>query len=436
MSTSSTSASWPSPAGVAALLDEALHAGPGHPRPALRYLRRKPGRGLVAVYGDPADEMYTVTVDEDAPSGDATIQRFPEDARLPGLAESVRPSRDGAVWAALSAAAAAQHGQPVVVESVSAVPLRYKPGDRCVIRYRLSARTRSGEELSIPVIGKLYRDVRQAWEATELAELLWAVQGSHPWAPRPLGVAAPLPLALTQDLGSATDTPPTVAGTEVLRMGGGSSTAVLHAAATALADLHMSGVAQVGTAERTGAHEAVKGANRAATIARYVPELAGQAMAVTGALGRALEGARPGVARPAHGSFKPSQLLCRDGAVLMVDFDQFCLADPALDLGYFLAYLRPPSIWYHRSGTRAWFEEAAAAFLSAYGDAARTRGMDPEELDGARRRSHVYEAALLLKIAARRPNRMHSPRPKEVRALLDEADACLRAAAGPPHVQA
>jgi hypothetical protein len=37
----------------------------------------------------------------------------------------------------------------------------------------------------------------------------------------------------------------------------------------------------------------------------------------------------------------------------------------------------------------------------------------------------VFEAALLLKIAARRANRLHSPRPGEVAAVLDEAAGLL-----------
>jgi hypothetical protein len=37
----------------------------------------------------------------------------------------------------------------------------------------------------------------------------------------------------------------------------------------------------------------------------------------------------------------------------------------------------------------------------------------------------VFEAALLLKIAARRANRLHSPRPGEVAAVLDEVSGSL-----------
>jgi hypothetical protein len=40
-------------------------------------------------------------------------------------------------------------------------------------------------------------------------------------------------------------------------------------------------------------------------------------------------------------------------------------------------------------------------------------------------RAAVYEAALLLKIAARRVNRLHSPRPGEAAAVLEEIDGLL-----------
>ncbi len=454
---SSTTTPWPTPTGVAAVLDDVLHTDATHPRPALRYLRRKPGRGLVAVYGNAAEDMYTVTVDEATASGQAssgavaadpdspeedgvvrigrlgvTIQRFPHDDQLPGLAAVIHPPQGGPLWTALAAVAGAQPGQDgLALQSVSAAPVRYKPGDRCVIRYRVEAQTPSGTLVSSSVIGKLYRTLGQAHEASALAERLWALQGRQPWTAQPLGVVDPLPLVLTEDLGSAFDTPATVGGTEVLRMGTDPTSTELGAAATALADLHLSAAALADTPERTGAQEAVKAAKRAATISAYVPELADETTSAAQGLCAALAASRPHSPRPAHGSYKPSQLLYRSGSVLLVDFDQFCLADPALDLGYFLAYLRPPGIWYHRSGTRSWFDAAAATFLTAYGAAARAGGMRDEELEGVLRRCHVYEAALLFKIAARRPNRLHSARPGEVRSLLEEVTACLAASEAP-----
>ncbi|MDQ1718769.1 MAG: hypothetical protein QOE89_2722, partial [Pseudonocardiales bacterium] len=131
---------------------------------------------------------------------------------------------------------------------------------------------------------------------------------------------------------------------------------------------------------------------------------------------------------PAHGSYKPSQLLVRDGSVFLVDFDQFCQADPALDVGYFMAYLRPPGLFYDRRGTRDWFDTAAETFRNAYLGARLERGATTADTASILSRSSVYEAALLLKIAARRPNRLHSPRPGEVHALLREITGCLRTA--------
>ena len=123
--------------------------------------------------------------------------------------------------------------------------------------------------------------------------------------------------------------------------------------------------------------------------------------------------------------------MVRDGAVFLVDFDQFCLADPALDVGYFLAYLRPAGLWYHRAGRRAWFEAAAEAFLSTYLRPPRRAGESAATCAGIAGRAPVFEAALLLKIAARRANRLHSPRPGEVAAVLDEVSRPPRRSAGP-----
>ena len=111
--------------------------------------------------------------------------------------------------------------------------------------------------------------------------------------------------------------------------------------------------------------------------------------------------------------------------VFLVDFDQFCLADPALDVGYFLAYLRPAGLWYRRAGRRAWFETAAEVFRSTYLDRLAERGESAATCAGIAGRAPVFEAALLLKIAARRANRLHSPRPGEVAAMLEEVSGLL-----------
>lgn len=416
-----------------------LLSSPGELQHPVRlvYLRRKPGRGLVAVYHSTGGErgIFTASLGEaalaDSTHREPTVQTFPADERLPGLADAMAPTQSSAVRRALEAAAASR--LPAAgrwrLLAATADPLRYKPGDRCVIRYRASFES-SGLQparASLSVIGKLYRRRSEATVAQSTLERLAAM----PWSAAPLAAAESLPLLLTVDLGSGSDEPPVVPGTCAIRnVAGQTPDPALHTAATALADLHTSGVATAGTPLRTGADEAAKAGKRASALSAYLPQLRAHIQRATGRVQARLCGLTSDLSWPAHGSYKPSQLLVRGASVFLVDFDQFCLADPALDLGYFLAYLRPPGLWQRRAGTRAWFAAAAAAFLSAYDDGLRERGIDAAARSGILTRCPGYEAAALLKIAARRGNRLQSPRPREVAAILREIDQCLTATQG------
>jgi thiamine kinase-like enzyme len=118
-------------------------------------------------------------------------------------------------------------------------------------------------------------------------------------------------------------------------------------------------------------------------------------------------------------------LLFHSGQVFVVDFDGFCMADAALDVGYFLAYLRPSGLWYGNPGMREWFEAAARVFVATYRQAMLEAGVSPAAVDGILERSRLYEAALIFKIATRRVNRLNSPRPKELSAMLEEIATCI-----------
>jgi len=434
----------PNVTGATSALDGFLaRRGTGAPRPPLRYLRRKPGRGLVAVFG-PGDTgaIFTVTVDEasvlaaaggDATASGCTINEFPVDPQLPHLDTVMTPAGHPPLAAALESAAREVHDVPPdrPLTRIGAEPVRYKPGDRCVIRYRLrfgdagSAEGANSDVRTCTLVAKLYRERGEAQAATDLLARLHTRAGLA-WTARPLGVAPELPLALTEDLDSPTA--PARSGLDVVHPGSDAAVEVVRRAAGALADLHTSGLDTGGLTRRTGADEAGKAAKRATLLEQYVPELTPVVRQVTGELRTTLAGLPGDTVRPGHGSYKPSQLLVRDGAVFVVDFDQVCLADPALDVGYFLAYLRPAGLWYRRAGRRDWFEAAADAFLSTYLRRLADRGESTETCAGIVGRAPVFEAALLLKIAARRANRLHSPRPGEVAAVLDEVSRSLASA--------
>ena len=255
--------------------------------------------------------------------------------------------------------------------------MRYKPGDRCVLRYHLGFdRPDSDEHARLSVIGKLYREPRQAAEAEELLTRLRR-SAAGAWCPAPLGRVDALALLLSEDLGERRSNPPTRTGIDVVRPGHSQAMATIAAAARALADLHTSDVAPIATASRTGTDEATKAGKRARVLGEYLPSAAPTIAELATAVCDRLKSLEPMRERPSHGSYKPSQLLVRGDAVFLVDFDQFCRADPALDVGYFLAYLRPPGLFYHRRGTREWFLSAAGTFVDAYRDAMAGHGVPP-----------------------------------------------------------
>ena len=461
------------PAVVTEVIERAGGSAP--PKLAMAYLRVKPGRGLAAVYrtvprtSGVADHppMIYLSIDETGlegvrarslsaflrgagiegawpgvvaiPSAGLVLQSFPTDRRLPALVAACDLHPGSPAFAALEAAAVEEEDSSAVrLLGASVTPLRYKPGDRCVLRYRLELEAGSRRS-DTTVIGKVYRDPREAErihglldrmhdsQSAQTGAVVAGVRLTSPLVPRPLAVVSDLGLTLNEDVrrpgvGVVTGTDalgprPELAAIPEQRLG---------SAAVALARLHTGSVNADPEAVRTPDVAASRALARAERLREYAPEAADRALAIAEALGRCLRATTGAPALPAHGSFKPAQLLFREGdEVVVTDFDQFCRAEPALDVGYFLAYLRPSSLWHGKRGARAWFSRAASGFTEPYREAMTALGAEPSVTDGALERAALYEAALVFKIANRRPNRLNSIRPHELGEMLAEADGCL-----------
>jgi len=437
--------------GLSSIVVELLERAPEPLRPGIegrvglfpRYVRRKPGRGLAIIYNASAlnssrrgrrttpERWVTLTLGERSFS----VQIFPADDRLPTLAACCDPAPDSPLFAALEAAARVQLGDPAWrLVAATAEPVRYKPGSRCVIRYAVrlaNAMSEGAPQRELALFGKLYSDPDRARTIQATMRQLYAEQAEagEPILPRPLGTVETLGLALTEAVGTPE------AGLRALRprfvrAGGGEILEVvipgdeLRLTAQALARLHTTAVRAVGSLRR-GIGEARSVAKRAALIAAQNPTHADAVQRLARDLATCLEALQPDAYRPAHGGFKASQLLFRGHRVVIVDFDGICLADPALDVGYFLAYLRPAGLWYDRPGMRRWFEDSAASFVDAYRRSLGEHGIDDAVTDGILGRARFYEAALLFKIATRRANRLNSPRPGELSAMLTEIAQCV-----------
>ena len=475
--------------GIVTLLFARAHRPllPGAQKPLglfVRYLRRKPARGLAVIYSvdelghsgkarvsDP-NRSVSLTLDEEALDGahinfteaqareaqlevqatgvlrahsiGLSVQAFPADGGLPALAASCDAASHGRVFEALQVAARTQlddGGWRLI--SASAIPVRYKPANRCVIRYSLTMGHDAGEasiHKNVTLFGKVYADPEQARSVQALQQRLYDEQAGKtegvPFLPRPLGMIDALGLTFNEAVQPAHAEERLVTGTRALRPRmergrGGEITELivpveeLQLTAAVLARLHTSAVRPDAGAPRTGAKEAKRARERAALIAGRNRGQAEEVQRLAGELATRLETLQPDAYRPAHGGFKASQLLFHSHRVFVVDFDGFCLADPALDAGYFLAYLRPSGLWYHHPGMVPWFQAAAEVFTTAYRQAMLGLGIPQDAVDGILQRSRLYEAALLFKIATRRVNRLNSPRPKELAAMLSEIAACL-----------
>ena len=377
------------------------------------------------------------------------MQAFPADNGLPALAASCDISL-ASVFEAIERAARTQlHDENWTLVQVVAEPVRYKPGNRCVIRYRLTLNSQQRDEQKhLTIFGKVYADPQQARTVQELQQRLYDEQvaslgstlvgltASTPLLPRPLGIVDEIGLTLNEAVQPANAGEPMLTGTRALqprleRGRGGVITSIsipeeeLRLTAVALARLHTSQVRPASGSPRTGAKEAKRARERAGLIAGHNAPQAETTRRLAQELAARLEALEPDIYRPAHGGFKSSQLLFHSGQVFVVDFDGFCMADAALDVGYFLAYLRPSGLWYGSPGMREWFEAAARVFVSTYRQAMLESGVSPAAVDGILERSRLYEAALIFKIATRRVNRLNSPRPKELSAMLDEISTCI-----------
>jgi Phosphotransferase enzyme family len=455
----------------------------------VRYLRRKPARGLAVIYavdavgqrksGNARDPHRSVslTLDEQALEGAAiqfseaqareaalevqvsgvlraetiglSVQAFPADRYLPALAASCDISLSQVFQAIEKAAQTQLQDEEWTLSEVVAEPVRYKPGNRCVIRYRLILTHSQHEEPKhLTLFGKVYADTQQARAVQALQQRLYDEQvatlgsqlagltSSTPLLPRPLGIIDEMGLTLNEAVQPVNAEEQMLTGTRALqprleRDRGGEITSMsipvekLRLTAVALARLHTSAVRPAEGSPRTGSKEAKRARDRAALIASHNAAQAEEVQRLAQDLAARLEAIKPDSYRPAHGGFKSSQLLFHSQRVFVVDFDGFCMADAALDVGYFLAYLRPSGLWYHSPGMREWFEAAAQVFTTTYRQAMLESGTTPAATDGILERSRLYEAALLFKIATRRVNRLNSPRPKELATMLHEIAACL-----------
>ncbi len=211
--------------------------------------------------------------------------------------------------------------------------IRYKPGSRAVLRYRLH-----GSEERV-VYGKLQHDAGN--------RALYAVER----ALQDAGVAVPTPLAYLPDLQLTLHAEAPGTWLKQLR-GTAEFVNWMEPVAAALARLHATPTDRLcvqATQNQAGLVEVAQ------TIAVLIPGLAREVVQLAERLIAHLNVVQ-GPTAIIHGDFYEDQLFVSDIGVVLLDFEEAQLGDPLLDVGHFLAQL----------SLRGNAEHARAAFLDAY----------------------------------------------------------------------
>ena len=310
------------------------------------------------------------------------IQIAPFDSVLPRLPRLFSPTLD---VIRLLTAHDARHPGPMDVSVI-----RYRPGKRHVIRYSLSDERR--------YFAKAYADGRARAifsRSTLLADWLEAeTLNCH--------LARPLAL-LDSDCAVLSAEAPGQTFTARLRAGV-LSPGAWRAAGLMLATLHRIPPHVLPLKEST--FDCLLDEVRSTTS--YVAALdSALGAAVAGQLSRLSSLSFKLPSQPlgfAYGDFKTDHLFVEDDHLTLIDSDSACLAEPALDLGKFLADL---SFWYQRCGLLG-VAEAKAAFLDGYGLLA----------EDAMLRTRLYEVLILVRSIVRRVHFFNRGWPAEMKSLL------------------
>lgn len=371
---------------------------------------------VIGTYKWEADESQIPETTRIIPSLGMQVYRFPNDPALPTLTK-VLDSQN--ISAALAETLPEIQNRAARILRCEVKPLRFRPERRCTVRLNLWLRKNdSGEIYKRVLYGKIYHDLEKAGHVYQqmlsLSDSVSAKDGHVSFAT----AAAFLP-----DLAMVLQDP--IAGvpldsllscdTETCDPRG---FAGILAAASPLAAFHVSGL--VAGKPRSIKAELARFKKRGARIGEINPELGNNIIKLADTLSTWLDtldqwGATISLV---HGDCKPAQFLIQDQQIALLDFDHCGMADPAVDVGTFLATLQQMKVkqTIKNRGQPArcarWLPDLKRQFLQTYCSASGNPS-------GFWQRAEWYEAVGLLRKAIRGFERSpYSPLPA---ALVAEA---------------
>ena len=223
--------------------------------------------------------------------------------------------------------------------------LSYKPGSRCTILYELEYAASPDPSIRSPqvLIGKVYRKGSKAQNAYEGMITLWhspLADGSTVTIAEPivclpdlklmLQTAIPGELSLEELLRLVIDRPNPVEEEKLYRY--------IRKTAAGLAAFHRSGASygeHVELGERfADLHKLIH------RLTVLLPEFENAILPLPERMESLADLYPQDPAVPTHGTFNPEQILIDGERIGFIDFDDYCMAEPALDVGLFRAAIK------------------------------------------------------------------------------------------------
>jgi ABC-type multidrug transport system fused ATPase/permease subunit len=355
---------------------------------------------------------------------------FPIDGEMPTLLDVTRPDRMLPVF------------KQTLPESLSGgftldgfrlEPAHYGRYQRCVLRYHLSGRQTETEKpqemvvygivdadglggITVPVIASLREQLREARSPYSFR------------IPRTLAYLPDLNLLLLETLQGSPQFGPLlktrIKGQTLSLDGGLTLEGAIQSSARIAAAFHSSGI-QLGR-KRTleGDVNIVK--QLIEPILEITPEFGNRLSDWLDIVASAAQEIAPLPPGLCHGDYSYNQLIFAGKDAGLVDFDSVCQAEPALDLGQFLAYQRltiskdqSPRHVFPPEAT----EELCELFISTYLQSAHDWIGSEQQLRG---RVEVYEILSLLRVAAHSWQKLKGVRLQAAMTLLKERIECLK----------
>ena len=337
--------------------------------------------------------------------------RFPLDPDLPTLAAAMDPEF-------VRSLSGRSHARPAV-----AVVHHPRQG-ACVLRYRFSGETQVTGHPWCTLYGKVYPD-GTGDVVDGFLRALAREQAGHGMLyptrfPRPVAYGPATRLLITEELAGQPVVPQLMKS--VLAAAGDAHPeeelalrAAVRESGRALAVLHCSDVA---TAPVRSATDELAAVHRQLEVVGAVwPEVGERVRRRIDRLAEDVPDAPDLVL--SHGDFTPSQVLLDGRTPAVVDFDTLCWADPALDLGRYLAHLELLVRKIGGPSVTTLVEDLTDQFLTGYGEATARTASGAAALD----RIAFYRATTLARTALNSCRQLKSYRLELAISLLDSAHA-------------